>query len=31
MGLILLSVAGLPIFRFVLGVGQAILPYLRVL
>lgn len=31
MGLILLSVAGLPIFRFIFGVGQTLLPYLRVL
>lgn len=31
MGLILLSVAGVPIFRFVFTLGNAVLPYLRVL
>jgi Zn-dependent protease len=30
MGLVLLSVAGLPVFRFIFGVGQALLPYLEV-
>jgi Zn-dependent protease len=30
MGLVLLSVAGLPVFRFIFGIGNALLPYLQV-
>jgi len=30
MGLVLLSVAGLPVFRFIFGIGRALLPYLQV-
>ena len=29
LGLILLSIAGLPIFRFVFSVGTSLLPYIR--
>ena len=29
LGLVLLSVAGLPIFRFVFSVGASLLPYIR--